>query len=55
MVPLGYAGGKTILDHYLREVRPLSIRPEGFSAVHAHQRPLRTRQPDCHQHKPFSA
>jgi transposase len=30
LVPLGYAGGKTILDDYLREVRPLFDRPRAF-------------------------
>jgi transposase len=28
--PLGYAGGKTIVDDYLREVRPLFDRPRTF-------------------------
>jgi transposase len=30
IAPLGYAGGKTILDDYLREVRPLFDRPRTF-------------------------
>ena len=30
--PLGFDGGKTIVDDYLREVRPLFLRPRTFSA-----------------------
>jgi hypothetical protein len=28
--PLGFVGGKTIVDEYLREVRPLFLRPRTF-------------------------
>ncbi len=28
--PLGFVGGKTILDDYLREVRPLFLKPRSF-------------------------
>jgi transposase len=30
--PLGFDGGKTIVDDYLREVRPLFVKPQDASA-----------------------